>query len=149
MKKQAYMIATMIMLLTVAGLSTAKAQTNGNTELRANIPFEFSVGNKTMPAGEYSVRCTNPTSDMKVLQLRSRNGLTSALVPTSSVIGKIQESAKLVFNRYGDQYFFSQAWLPADSAGMQASKSRNEKQIARELAGIKLSRESVAITARR
>ena len=55
MKKQAYMIATMIVLLAVAGLATARAQTNGHSELKANIPFEFRVGNKTMPAGEYTV----------------------------------------------------------------------------------------------
>lgn len=149
MKKQAYMIATMIVLLTVAGLSTAKAQTSGATQLIANIPFEFSVGNQTLPAGEYAVRCTNPASDMKVLQLRSSDGSASVMVRTNSVIGKTQDDAKLVFNRYGDHYFFAQAWLPADSIGMQASKSRNEKQIARELAGTKLSTKSVAITARR
>ena len=149
MKKQAYMIATMIMLLTVAGLSTAKAQTSGSTELRANIPFEFSVGNKTMPAGEYSVRCTNPASDLKVLKLRTRDGHESVMVRTGSVIGKIPDSAKLVFNRYGDHYFFAQAWLPADNIGMQAPKSRSEKQSARELAATRTSKEVVAITARR
>ena len=138
----------MIALMTVVGLSTAKAQTSGTTQLIANIPFEFSVGDKTMPAGEYTVRCTNPASDMKVLQLRSSDGRASIMVRTNSVIGKTQEDAKLVFNRYGDHYFFAQAWLPADNIGMQASKSRNEKQIARELAATKLSRESVAITAR-
>jgi len=149
MKRQAYMIVTLIMLMIVVGLSTAKAQTNGNTELIANIPFEFSVGNKTLPAGEYAVRCTNPASDMKVLQLRSSDGRASVMVRTNSVIGKTQGDAKLVFNRYGDHYFFAQAWLPADNIGMQASKSRNEKQIARELAANKLSREVVAIKARR
>ena len=149
MKKQAYMIATMIVLLTVGGLSTARAQTNGSTPLIANIPFEFSVGNETLPAGEYMVRCTNPASDLKVLQLRSSDGRASVMVQTNSVIGKTQEDAKLVFNRYGDHYFFAQAWLPADNIGMQASKSRSEKQIARELAGTKLSRKSVAIAARR
>jgi hypothetical protein len=132
----------------LAGLSTAKAQTSGTTQLIANIPFEFSVGNQTLPAGEDAVRCTNPASDMKVLQLRSSDGSASVMVRTNSVIGKTQDDAKLVFNRYGDHYFFAQAWLPADSIGMQASKSRNEKQIARELAGTKLSTKSVAITAR-
>src|SRR5882762_9258729 len=141
MKKQAYMIITVIVLVTVCGLSTAKAQTNGSPSLIAHIPFEFSVGNKTMPAGEYSVRCTNPTSDVKALQLRSRDGRTSVLVQTSSVIGKIQDNAKLVFNRYGNHYFFAQAWLPADSTGMQASKSGTEKQMARELAANMQSRE--------
>lgn len=149
MKRQAYMIVTLIMLMTVVGLSTTKAQTNGSTQLRANIPFEFSVGNKTLPAGEYAVRCTNPASDMKVMQLRSSDGRASVMVRTNSVIGKTQEDAKLVFNRYGDHYFFAQAWLPADNIGMQAPKSRSEKQIARELAATRKAREVVAVRARR
>ncbi len=151
MKKQAYMIATMIVMMTVAGVSTARAQTSSATQLTANIPFEFSVGNQTMPAGEYTVRCTNPASDMKVLQLRRSDrhaSATAAMVQTSSVIGKTQV-AKLVFNRYGDRYFFSQAWMPSDNIGMQASKSRSEKHIARELAANRKAKESVTIAARR
>ena len=35
-------------------------------ELRANIPFEFNVGDKTMPAGEYTVTPINPSSDLAV-----------------------------------------------------------------------------------
>lgn len=149
MKKQAYLIVTMIALMTVAGFSRAQAQTGGTTQLIANIPFEFSVGNKILPAGEYAVGCTNSASDMKVLQLRSSDGRASVLVRTNSVIGKMQANAKLIFNRYGYHYFFAQAWLPADNIGMQASESRSEKQIARELAASKLSRGLVAITARR
>jgi hypothetical protein len=148
MKKQAYMIITVIMLVTIAGLSTAKAQTSGNPQLIANIPFEFSVGNKTMPAGEYTVSCANATSPRKVLQLRSRDGRAGVFVQTNSTIGKIQDSAKLVFNRYGDQYFFAQAWLPADNIGMQASQSRSEK-FARELASEKRTTETVVATTRR
>jgi hypothetical protein len=148
-KKQAYMMITAIMFVTVAGLSIAKAQTSGTPQLTADIPFAFSVGEKTLPAGEYSVRCTSPTSDVKALQLRSRDGRTNVLVQTSSVIGKIEENAKMVFNRYGNHYFFAQAWLPAESIGMQAPRSSSEKQMARELAANKQSREVLAITARR
>ena len=138
MKKQAYTIATMIMLMIVAGLSTARAQTS-----------DFSVGNQTMPAGEYTVRCTNPASDLKLLRLRSSDGRASAMVRTNSVIGKTLADAKLVFNRYGDHYFFAQAWMPADNIGMQAPKSRSEKQIARDLIANRMSKESVTIAARR
>lgn len=148
MKKQAYMIITVIMLVTIAGLSTAKAQTSGNPQLIANIPFEFSVGNKTMPAGEYTVSCANATSPRKVLQLRGRDGRAGVFVQTNSTIGKIQDSAKLVFNRYGDQYFFAQAWLPADNIGMQASQSRSEK-FARELVREKRTTETVVATTQR
>jgi hypothetical protein len=149
MKKQLYMVITVIALLTVAGLSNANAQTQPSVQLKANIPFAFSVGNKTMPAGEYTVGCTNPTSDIKVLQLRSSDGHESALVMTRSIIGKTQDNAKLVFYRYGDQYFFAQAWLPSNSIGMQAPKSRSEKQMARELATNKRTREEVALRIKR
>lgn len=148
MKKQVYITAIML-LLAMIGLSSAKAQTVSNQQLIANIPFEFSVGGKTLPAGEYTVRCTNPASDRKVLQLTSKDGHASVLVQTNSVIGRTNERAKLVFNRYGDRYFFSQAWLPADNTGLQAPKSGYEKRIARELAGSRPSRESVAVSARR
>lgn len=142
MKRQMYITITMVALMIVVGLSTTKAQTA--TRLIAHIPFEFSVGNRILPAGEYAVHCTNPASDLKVLQLRSSDGRTNVLLRTSSVIGKMEADAKLVFNRYGDHYFFAQAWLPAETIGMQASKSRSEKRLAREFAGA--AKESIAIT---
>jgi len=148
MKKQLYMVITIIALLTVAGLSNANAQTPSRVEVKANIPFAFSVGNKTMPAGEYTVSCTNPHSSMKVLLIRSSDKPESALVITQSVIGKTQDDAKLVFYRYDDRYFFAQVWLPSDSIGMQAPKSRSEKQMARELAANNREREAVALTVR-
>lgn len=149
MKKQAYMTAIMILLVAMIGLSSAKAQTVSNQQLIANIPFEFSVGGKTLPAGEYTVRCTNPASDQKVLQLTSKDGHASVLVQTNSVIGKTNERAKLVFNRYGDRYFFSQAWLAADNTGTQAPKSRNERATEKELTSVKRSTERVALTRQR
>jgi hypothetical protein len=149
MKKKLYMVVTIMALLAVAGLSSANAQTQSSVQLKANIPFEFNVGNQTMPAGEYTVRCTNPSSDMKVLQLRSSDGHESVLVRTSSVIGKLQDGARLVFYRYDDQYFFAQAWLPSDSIGMQAPKSRKENRMARELAPDKHAREEVALSVKR
>lgn len=149
MKKQAYMTAIMILFVTVIGLSSASGQTSGAPQMTANIPFDFNVGDKTLPAGDYTVRCINPASDQKALQLLARDGGARVLVQTNSVIGKTSENAKLVFNRYGDRYFFAQAWLPADNTGLQAPKSGYEKRIARELATSKPSRESVAVTARR
>ncbi len=147
MKKQAYTIATMILLFTVAGLSSARAQSNSAQQIRAHIPFAFNVGEKSFPAGEYTVVCTNTASDRKVLQLRGTNG--SILVQTNSIIGKTSEEAKLVFNRYGDRYYFSQAWLTADDTGMQVSRSRSEKATAKEMASIRRATEMVALSGKR
>ena len=147
MKKQAYTMIAMIVLvgsMAVAG----HAQTSGRTRLIANIPFQFNVGNKTLPAGEYTVAQVNPSSDHAVLQLRSKDGRASAMVQMGSVMGKAQESAKLIFNRYGNQHFFAQAWVDGDNAGFQAPKSRAERNIDRELAGMKPASEAVALKVR-
>ena len=145
MRKQIYLIAIVIALC--AGYAeNANAQT---TYFTADIPFTFHVGNQSLPAGEYTVRCTNPASDVKVLQLRSKDGKSNVLVRTNSIVGRMNKDTKLVFNRYGNQYYFAQAWLVADNVGMRATKSRNEIATAKELARLAHAPEMVALTLQR
>lgn len=143
MKKSAYMIAVG-MLVVAAGLSSANAQATQS----AVIPFAFHVGDQSFAAGEYEVRCTNPSSDRKVLQLRSKDGSQSVLIQTNSVIDKSNSDARLVFNQYGNRYYFSQAWM-AGTIGMQAPKSRNERATAEEVATIKQATAMVALNRKR
>jgi hypothetical protein len=147
MKKQAH---TMIALIVLVGSMAvaAQAQTSGRT-LIANIPFQFSVGNKTLVPGEYILRYVNEDSSNVVLKIQRKDGKAGAMMQMTSVIGKARESAKLVFNRYGNRYFFAQAWVDGENSGLQALKSRAERATERELAGIKMATESVALTARR
>jgi len=50
MKKTYTLIALLGLLVTMA--VAANAQIAGRSQMRANIPFEFNVGDKTLPAGE-------------------------------------------------------------------------------------------------
>ena len=65
MKKQAYTMIAMIVLVGSMAVA-AQAQTSGHARLIANIPFQFKVGNKTLPAGEYTVAQVNPASDHEI-----------------------------------------------------------------------------------
>jgi hypothetical protein len=147
MKKQAYtLIATIILVGSMA--IAAKAQASGNTQINANIPFEFSVGNKTLPAGEYVVSQVNTAVNPGVLAFRSRDDSSRALIQMNSVVGKAQENATLMFHRYGNKYFFAQAWVIGENSGLQAPKSRAERTAERELAGIKTKSETIALRTR-
>jgi hypothetical protein len=148
MKKQAYTMIAMIVLVGSLAIS-AKAQTNGRMALIANIPFQFSIGNKSLPAGEYTVQSISDDSSNVLLRMQSRDGKTSAMLLTSTVEGKALDRARLVFHRYGNQYFFTQAWVDGHSTGLEARKSRAERAAERELTAIKMATESVAVTARR
>jgi hypothetical protein len=144
MKKQVHAILLLTILVGMLSIS-AQAQIGGTTRLIAHIPFDFAVGDRILPAGEYTMTCTNPTSDHKVLQFRSRDGKAVAMVQTASVIGNDREGARLLFHRYGDRYFFAKAWLPADQTGMQAVQSKAERAAARQLAGTKPKIETVVL----
>ena len=128
MKKQSLRIFVILSFLAIFAASTAHAQSGG--EQTANVPFSFSVGGRTFPAGTYSVRRLNPQSDRTALSVRSADGRAGKIVLTLPVqSGAARESAKLVFNRYGHQYFLSQVWTTADNAGLELPRSRAERAL--------------------
>ena len=121
-------------------VTNAQAQTQ---RVVASIPFAFSVGKTTLPAGRYTITVVNPTSDRKVLQIRSLNGRSSAVVLTTGIIGSASDDAKLVFERDGDRYVFTHAQMAGDETTLAAvrMKERGDKHVA------KASKKSVVIVA--
>ena len=118
------LIATIIL----AGTFTvsAQAQSTGAQKVVANIPFAFNVGNTNLPAGKYTITVLNPTSDRRILQIRSANGRSTAVTQTTNVIGNVSDDAKLVFHRYGSRYFFAQAQMAGETTGLAATTSNAE-----------------------
>jgi hypothetical protein len=53
-----------------------------------------------------------------------------------------QEETKLVFHKYGDQYFLSQIWTPGGNTGRELLMPRFERELAKN--GIE--REKVVVT---
>lgn len=126
--KRFFNISLTIIVLAGALTISAQAQTSSAQRVIATIPFTFTAGNKTLPAGKYTVTVLNPSSDRKALQIRSLNGRSSAIVLTTGVIGNVAENAKLVFNRYDDQYVFAQVQMAGDSTTLAALRSKTEHQ---------------------
>ena len=115
----------LIMVALVGVLSiNAKAQNSSTQKVVASIPFAFSVGKTTLPAGKYTITVVNPSSDRKILQIRSLNGRSSALILTTSITGHSSDDAKLVFERYGDRYFFAQAQMAGDETSLAAVRTK-------------------------
>jgi hypothetical protein len=114
----------------MAVVITAQAQASSSQKINAHIPFAFNVGRTSLPAGEYTITVLNPNSDRKVLQIRSADGKSSALIQTNELNANAPEQTKLVFNRYGNRYFFAQARMAGESttfAAVKSSAERNEE----------------------
>lgn len=148
MRRQAYKVMAMLMLLGSLAV-VAQAQSQSGTRLTASIPFQFNVGNETLPAGEYAITTSNPASDQAILQLRRNDGRASVQVQMIAAIAQSEQGSRLIFNRYGNKYFFAQVWVEGDANGLQAPKARGERNIRRELSGLRVLQEAVALTTSR
>jgi len=127
MKRHALSIVS---LLTLVLMGSALAQTN---QVRADVPFSFSVGSTALPAGAYDVSSIG--GDSHTLLIKARDGSANAIVNSNSAIRMDgAEKTKLVFHRYGSQYFLAEVWRQGSTSGNQFPKSSREKELGKELA---------------
>ena len=127
MKKIAWHLCSLIGMMFLLTVVSAQAQTTGR--FRAHIPFDFTVGQETFQAGDYVISLVMPASDQTTLRLWNKTTGETRVVQTmpKNVSGDL-EAAKLMFNRYGDQYFLRQMLTP--DYGVQFFKSKTEKHLA-------------------
>ncbi len=107
-----------------------QAQIVGN--LTAEVPFQFHVGDRTLPAGSYVIHQLND-SDLMVMQISSTDGKLSALFNVEAAQAKTTpEKTELIFNKYGDQYFLSELFDEGEVDGSKLVTSRDEKRVSKE-----------------
>ncbi|MBZ5583617.1 MAG: hypothetical protein LAQ30_15690 [Acidobacteriia bacterium] len=120
-------IFTTLSSLTLLAAATAFAQSG--SVMHADIPFEFSVGKTVLPAGHYDVR---PNYMNGILFLGCRECKAEAMVQTIGTQSmSMQTSGKLIFHRYGDQYFLSTVWSPGSDQGSGVRETNAERKMTR------------------
>lgn len=100
-----------IALLTIAFLSTTTAVLAQESSVKADIPFDFTVGNQLLPAGEYTIS----SAESGVVEIQSADKRLLAETTAFSSRHESDGESKLVFNRYGDQYFLRRILCPSAS----------------------------------
>jgi hypothetical protein len=136
MKKQnrTTLIRLGLMIALTLGVAAVSARAQSYDHITANIPFEFTVGGKQLPAGTYTVRQLSPGTPY-LFSLRGRDtqaiasGFTNAIQANTTAA-----QTKLVFHKYGEQYFLSEVWIDGEDTGHQFLKSRAERELKREMA---------------
>jgi hypothetical protein len=128
MKTRSLRIFLMLNLLLAVAAVSVMAQTPRTKS--TTIPFSFNVGEKTLPAGEYTVARYRRDSEV-VWLVESRDGRDKVLINTNPLCAYETESKwKLVFRRYRDRYVLSQIWTPGNS-GRELRKPKFTHELAK------------------
>ncbi len=116
-------VVTLVML---SGM--ASAQLDSRSKIAAQVPFEFVVANKVVPAGEWVVQIA--IEEGNVLDIR--NVHTNAGVFSTSSRTESKQPAShcaLVFKRYGDRYFLSGITLQGSKVGYRLRETKAEAEL--------------------
>jgi hypothetical protein len=115
----------LLALSTLAATGKAVAQ---ESALQATMPFEFTVGGRLLPAGTYNI--TSP--DPGVIMVQSIDRQSAVLTTTSHSNRQSAGAGKLIFDKYGNQYFLHQIVCPtaiAMNVTMHTSKLERQVQL--------------------
>jgi hypothetical protein len=130
MKKHLLAVAFLVLGLAVLA---PKVQAQSSLNLTSTVPFDFTIGSRVMPAGDYEVRADRVPGAL-IFQ-RTDGAATHAVIAIPVETRKPPATGKLVFTCYDGRCFLSQLWSPLSATGRQFLKSKLEMEVARNSAG--------------
>ena len=129
MRKVPFLLA-LISLLIFLTAGSVYAQ----VRVKADIPFAFTVKDKSLEAGTYTVSQYGIAIQALLIQeLKNPEGQAYVLAnAVETNLGKSLDRPRLVFRRYGEQYFLGQVWMgEGNTTGREIGKSAKELQVAK------------------
>jgi hypothetical protein len=130
MRVKVYGVASVMLFCLALTATPTHAQTRdyAPSRMRLDVPFAFTVGNRTLPAGNYTFeRLLNDAQGIDILVVRCNDRWVYHSVATRTVqASDPQQRSKVVFNRYGNRYFLAQIWAGGKLTGLQLHPSMQE-----------------------
>ena len=119
---------TICLLFTAAAITLSAQTTPSQRLMTVNIPFAFSVENHSLPEGEYLVLTVTPERSIRMVSI---DGKHSAIVNTLPNYAKAPSAnSRLVFHRYGDEYFLTQVWTTGQNVARNPLSTKRAMEIA-------------------
>jgi hypothetical protein len=113
-------------VLTLAGVQNASAQITDPVEFTTSFPF--TVGNSTVPAGNYTIRPDD--DDPQIMEMTGKSGsvlfqVELAHAPTTP------SKTEVVFSRYGNTYVLKNIWVDGSDSGAKTMPIEGERHAAK------------------
>jgi hypothetical protein len=116
---------TAVALLAIANFAVAGTSFAQSRAVQAKVPFDFTVGNKLLPSGIYTIKeqstglivIKNHDKPIAMVSLVEQDGNTAAT------------GGKLIFHKYGSQYFLSEILCDRAEMNVRVPVSKTEKRV--------------------
>jgi len=103
------------------------------TGVMAEVPFEFEVGNKIIPAGQCFVESSGAGAALLIRSADARVDVLSSVSPVEN--GTPSETTALVFHKYRNRYFLTAIRLKGMGTIFQLPETKAEAELKTHSAG--------------
>ena len=124
---------TIVIAFALAALVTAGTAMAQEHAVKANVPFDFSVGNAHVPAGTYTIWSTGSTS---LIEIRNDSAKVT-IFGSGYASDQNAQNGKLVFDKLGDRYFLREVLCSAVAMNMELPVSKAEKNVQKQQASLR------------
>ncbi len=105
----------------------------GAALMKADVPFAFQVGSKTLPAGEYEFQIDRQGDRVTVLgstKVKGSIALESIITSLAPTAHSDSTHAHIVFDKVGNTYTLSELWQPGeDGILVHTTKGKHEHHV--------------------
>jgi hypothetical protein len=129
LKKQILsIVATLALLIPISIIGFAGL----SGTVKADIPFDFTVGNIEFKAGKYSVGRLSASNSSSTLIIRGEDNGEVGSFNVNKAIDRNGSQPRLIFRRYGNQYFLAKVFDGHSGQGAEFQKSKAEREAAKK-----------------
>jgi hypothetical protein len=136
---------TAIALLAIANFAMAGTSFAQSNEVRSKVPFAFTIGDTSLPAGTYRI---SMQSDHMIMIRNQGHPSASAFSVVDHLSKKSQNGGELVFQKYGRQYFLSKILCNSAQMNLAIPASKGEKRAQLQQARLNQSSSTTLVAAR-
>ena len=116
---------TAIALLAIANFAVAGTSFAQSRTVQAKVPFDFTVGNKLLPSGMYTIK----EQSTGLIVIRNHDTAVAMMSLVNPDGNKAAGGGKLVFHKYGSQYFLSEILCDSADMNVRVPLSKTEKRV--------------------
>ncbi len=127
-------VLTVLILITLPSLGALTVSAQVTDGLEFNIPFDFTIAEKSYPAGNYIISPLGNYSE-GVFALRDLdNKRESVFLVEHTEQATEPKKSELIFDKIGDHYFLSEIFEEGNATGEKLPEPRLEKRLTKAVA---------------
>ena len=130
---------TAIALIAMANFVLAGTSFAQSKIVRVNVPFDFTVGKQLLPAGTYTIKAESSG----LIAIRNHDKPLAVLTIADQDGARSPKGGKVMFHKYGDQYFLSEILCDQAEMNLELPTSKTEKRAQIQQATLKSSSQTV------